>query len=119
MDNKIIKFFIGFCLFTLLSNEILAQIGVNNSRTQEEQLYYEKLNKKWKEAIGTFQIQVVNSRINPQVGVEIIEKVEEARKDDQIVYIPLREHVRIMILPKNEINNKDFKKIPHFQYISE
>jgi hypothetical protein len=53
------------------------------------------------------------------VGVEIIEKIEASRKETEIVYISLRENVRIMVLPNREIQKADFVKIPYFQYIQE
>jgi hypothetical protein len=104
-----------FCLF--LSNQAKSQI--TPSRTAEEQKYFDDLNKKWNAALGTFQIQVVNSRINPQISVEIIEKIEAARSEDEVVYIPVRAQIRIMVLPKKQILKKDFVKISHFEYVSE
>ena len=106
-------------LFLALSAEIIAQETVKPSRTPDEQKVFDALNQRWNKALGTFQIQVVNSRINPTVGVEIIEKIEAERKEAEIVYITLRENVRIMVLPNKEIQKADFVKIPYFQYIQE
>ena len=116
---KLLSLFFTLLSFFIISTEIIAQETVKPSRTPEEQKVFDALNQRWNKALGTFQIQVVNSRINPTVGVEIIEKIEANRKETEIVYIPLRENVRIMILPNREIQKADFVKIPYFQYIQE
>jgi len=116
---KFILFLSGMFLFLFLSSETFAQEAVNPSRTLEEQKVFDALNKRWNDALGTFQIQVVNSRINPTVSVEFIEKIESERKETEIVYIPIRENVRIMVLPHREIQKADFVKIPYFQYVQE
>jgi hypothetical protein len=116
---KLFSLIFTMLLFNVVSSEIKAQEMVIPSRTPEEQKVFDALNQRWNNALGTFQIQVVNSRINPTVGVEIIEKIESERKETEIVYIPLRENVRIMVLPNREILNADFKKIPYFQYVQE
>ena len=116
---KLFSLIFTLFLFLVLSSETKAQETVKSSRTPEEQKVFDALNQRWNKALGTFQIQVVNSRINPTVGVEIIEKIEASRKETEIVYISLRENVRIMVLPNREIQKADFVKIPYFQYIQE
>ena len=116
---KLLSLFFTLLSFFVISIEIIAQETVKPSRKPEEQKVFDALNQRWNKALGTFQIQVVNSRINPTVGVEIIEKIEASRKETEIVYISLRENVRIMILPNREIQKADFVKIPYFQYIQE
>ncbi len=110
-----------FALFSFLtfSTESIAQENVKPSRTPEEQKVFDALNKRWNDALGTFQIQVVNSRIKPVIGVEYIDKIEVQRKENETIYIPVREDVRIMVLPKKEIQKADFTKIPYFQYVQE
>jgi hypothetical protein len=116
---KLLPLFFTLFLFLVLSAETKAQEIVKPSRTPEEQKVFDMLNQRWNNALGTFQIQVVNSRIKPTVGVEIIEKIEAERKETETIYIPLREHVRIMVLPHSEIQKADFIKIPYFQYVQE
>lgn len=116
---KLFSLIFTLFLFLVLSAETKAQEMVKPSRSPEEQKVFDALNQRWNKALGTFQIQVVNSRINPTVGVEIIEKIEASRKEAEIVYISLRENVRIMILPIREIQKVDFVKIPYFQYVQE
>lgn len=116
---NLLSLFFTLLSFFAISTEIIAQETVKPSRTPEEQKAFDVLNQRWNKALGTFQIQVVNSRINPTVGVEIIEKIEADRKESEIVYISLRENVRIMVLPHREILKADFVKIPYFQYVQE
>jgi hypothetical protein len=116
---KLLSLIFTLFLFLVLSAETKAQEMVKPSRTPEEQKVFDALNQRWNNALGTFQIQVVNSRINPIIGVEIIEKIETERKETETVYIAVRDNVRIMVLPNKEIQKADFVKIPYFQYIQE
>jgi len=116
---KFISLLFGMFLLLYSATETFAQEAVKPSRTPEEQKVFDALNKRWNDALGTFQIQVLNSRIKPTVGVEIIERIEAERKETEIIYIQLREHVRIMVLPHREIQKADFIKIPYFQYVQE
>lgn len=76
------------------------------------------LREKWDKAIGTFQFQIVNSRISPQIHVSIIETIEKNRHDSEIIYIPYSENIRIKILPKNTISSA-YDKLETFMYITE
>ena len=116
---KLLSLIFTLFLFLTFSTETIAQENVKPSRTPEEQKVFDALNKRWNDALGTFQIQVVNSRIKPVIGVEIIEKIESERKENETVYIAVRENVRIMVLSKKEILKADFAKIPYFQYVQE
>jgi hypothetical protein len=116
---KLLSLIFTVFLFVTFSTESKAQENVKSSRSPEEQKAFDALNKRWNDALGTFQIQVVNSRINPVVGVEIIERIESERKENEIVYIAIRENVRIMVLPKKEIQKANFVKISYFQYVQE
>lgn len=106
-------FFVGFVLIGK------AQINQELHNDKRDEAKMKKLREKWDEAQGTFQIQIVNSRKNPQVDVAIIDNILKVRKKEEIIYIPLMEDVRIMVLPLSKIQSSDFKKIELYKYVSE
>ena len=59
---------------------------------------------------GTYQIQVINSRSQPLMPVNLNKIVLENRDATKVKYVPLGSIVRIMILPLSEINKPDFKR---------
>ena len=114
-----IRLLLSLIIFIIAATQLFGQQQVQSTKSPEELEYHKKLNRQWNSALGTFQIQIVNSRINPVVEVFIIEKIEEARKDNEVVYIPLMDKVRIMILPRNQISEPNFEKIEVYKYVSE
>lgn len=109
-----------FCFFLLSALESTAQQSVMPViQSPEQEAYMKTIRERWSKALGTFQIQIVNARISPQIDVVIIERIEAARKYDEVVYIPLRESVRVMILPKSQILSAGFEKIETFKHVQE
>jgi hypothetical protein len=88
-------------------------------QSPEQEAYMKTIRERWNNALGTFQIQIVNSRISPQIDAVIIERIEAARKDEEVVYFPLRESVRVMVLPKSQISSVGFEKIETYKYVQE
>jgi hypothetical protein len=115
------KLLFNFLLVTSLTvTHVMAQSNVAPSpRTAEQEVKMEKLRNQWNEKVGTFQIQIVNSRSSPQVNVVIIEEIEAARKEHEVTYIPFQDNIRIMILPRETIEQRDFIKVELFKYIEE
>ncbi len=109
-----------FFLFFFSSIDMSAQqMVLPTPQTEEDAFKMKNLRDRWNLALGTFQIQIVNTRINPQIDVSVIEQIEQARKEEQINYIPLGDNIRVMILPKSEINKADYKKLDPYKYIAE
>ena len=77
----------------------------------------ELLKNRWNKALGTFQFQITNSRINPQVNINILDEIEKNRDENKTVYLDYIENIKIMILPKSIIKNR-FEKLSLFKYIS-
>lgn len=87
------------------------------STTQDSQKENEELSQRWNKALGSFQFQIINSRINPQVPISTITLIEANRLQDKVNYIDYKENMRIMILPKSQIS-KEYQKLELFKYIS-
>lgn len=67
---------------------------------------------------GTYQIQVIDSRELPIMPLTLLPKIDSLRKDNDTVYINVKEHERIMVLPRKVIAAHDFVKPQHLKYLS-
>ena len=110
-------------LFVCLFYSQLAYSQAENTNTSKPKTVQEiakedkELNDRWNNALGSFQFQIKNSRLNPQVPISTIELIEKNRLEDKVNYIDYRESIRIMILPKSELK-KEHEKLDLFKYIS-
>ena len=101
----------------------LSVYSQSQSNTQESNISpvseadSKELNERWNKALGSFQFQIIDSRVNPSIHISTIDLIEKNRLEDKVNYIDFREHIRIMILPKTAIS-KDFIKLELFKYIS-
>ena len=68
---------------------------------------------------GTYQIQVVNSRNEPFIPGNINQLVIEHRKENETVYYPIDNVVRIKILSRKEITSAGFQPIKQIEHVSE
>lgn len=68
--------------------------------------------------VGTYQVQVINSRLMPNIPGDIERIASEKRKKSERVYVQLDANIRIMILSEEEIKNATFKPIPLVAHIS-
>lgn len=93
--KKIISFFL--LLFAVSSFSCFGQ------ESKKEKLSIEQKIEKLK---GTFQIQVKDSRQKASVPYNIDEIIKSNQKEDEVAYVPLGTMVRIMILPKKELQAK-------------
>jgi hypothetical protein len=57
---------------------------------------------------GTYQVQVLNSRDKTEIPLYIMDSIETKRKQTEVVYFPLKNNVRVMVLPFSAINKKGF-----------
>jgi ABC-type Fe3+-hydroxamate transport system substrate-binding protein len=69
--------------------------------------------------VGTYQIQVINSRDEPFIPSNIEEIVISNRKKEDVFYYKLSDLVRIKILPTDSINSADFKPLQLIEHIQE
>lgn len=106
--------FLTLTSFTQPSNLIV----LNNQTILTIQDDGEVLRKMWDDALGTFQFQIINSRISPKVDISIIRTIENNRHDTEVVYIPYAENIKIKILPKSLISG-EFQKLELFAYVAE
>lgn len=90
---------LSFFLFT-------KAIGQNAEKKETERLttLFHKLE-------GTFQVQVVNSRAKPEIPLWVADSVQVKRHQTQIIYLKLKPHIRVMILPFSVINQPNFKPV--------
>jgi hypothetical protein len=68
---------------------------------------------------GTYQIQLVNSRIIPVLTTDIYPIIDEKRDAEKVVYYNISETIRLKILPESEIKKADFTPPNHIEYVTE
>ena len=115
--NKVFPLVFAFFISSIFMATAQLNSGVNGQNNDE--LQARLIREKWNKEVGNFQIQVVNSRVKPQVNAALVEEILAKRKMDEIVYIPLMENVRIMVLSESHIKSPDFKPLELFKYIHE
>ncbi len=116
--GKTIVFLFICMFFAQLAYSQTANTSVSEQKTARQLAQEDKeLNDRWNNALGSFQFQITNSRLNPQVPISTIELIEKNRLEDKINYIDYRESIKIMILPKSELK-KEHQKLELFKYIS-
>lgn len=76
------------------------------------------LQENWKKAKGTFQFQVINSRLQPQIHISILETIQANRKLNEDVYLPYKDNIRIYIPSTKEIESVEFEKLELIKYIN-
>ena len=118
---KKITLFTLFTLFYLfLFFNFQAQSGLKNENiyvSQSIENGSEEQSDKWNRALGSFQFQITNSRLHPQVPISTIDLIEKNRLEDKINFIEYKENIKIMILPKSQLK-KDYQKLQLFKYIT-
>jgi hypothetical protein len=115
--NKVFPLVFAFFISSIFMATAQLNSGVNGQNNDE--LQARLIREKWNKEVGNFQIQVVNSRVKPQVNAALVEEILAKRRLDEIVYIPLMENVRIMVLSESHIKSPDFKPLELFKYIHE
>jgi preprotein translocase subunit SecF len=111
--------FFGLQSFTLNSSIDFRKTKVSSRQSDEDEAKRKEYRDRWEKALGTFQFQVINSRLQPSINVNIIEKIESNRHQTDTVYLKYTEEIRIMILPVKTIQRADFKKLDLIRHISQ
>lgn len=57
---------------------------------------------------GTYQVQVLNSRDKTEIPLYIMDSIQMKRHKTEVVYFPIKNNVRVMVLPYSVINKKGF-----------
>lgn len=70
------------------------------------------------ELMGTYQIQMIDTRTLPSFYAPLLITIEEKRDEKHIVYHTVSDMMRIKILPKSMINAEDFKPVERITHIS-
>lgn len=65
---------------------------------------------------GGFQIEIHNVRYQPSIPGNILELVSSQRQDNETVYYPLDENIRIRIISRNELSSPSFQKLDLIKY---
>lgn len=65
---------------------------------------------------GTFQIEIHNVRYEPNIPGNIMELVTSQRQENETVYYPLDENIRLKILSRNELLSPGFQRLELIKY---
>lgn len=106
--KKLIYTSIITCLFTISS------FG-QSSEQPADSIDYNALSEK---LMGTYQIQMIDTRTLPSFPAELLLLIEKKRDENRIIYHRLSDNMRIKILPKSIINTKEFKPVERIRHIS-
>jgi hypothetical protein len=100
-------------LFMVLS--IDAQTGKSEKISPERRQQISQLNKQYE---GTYQIQMIDSRKQPAVPYDLVERVNAARKQNEETFFYLNKNVRIRVLPKSVIERPNFTRVEKIVHLS-
>lgn len=67
---------------------------------------------------GTWQIQMVGTRSQPIIPIDLIERVEAIRSKTEVKYFYFDQEIRIMVLPENEISRPGFIPVARFKQLT-
>ena len=92
----------------------------SNIRSQEISLKKDfKITKSSVDIKKTIQILFLTSEKNDPIGLtsDLINQIEVLRHETKITYLDINKGCKIKILPKNIINQKDFKPMEEFLFV--
>ena len=105
--------FRGVLIITLL-NVSIGGYGQSNLTAEEVTEFTERFNK----AGGTYQIQVIDSREKPAIQLSVINDIENARKQNEVAFVYVKQNIRIKVLPLSVINSEDFTAVERIIYVN-
>lgn len=94
---------------------INAQTNKQDKITPERKQQISMLNKQFE---GTYQIQMVDSRKQPAVPYDLIERVNAVRKQNEETFFYLDKNVRVRVLPKSVIERPGFVGVDKIAHVS-
>lgn len=86
-----------------------------STEQSSDSINYEALSKK---LMGTYQIQMIDTRTLPSFPAELLLLIEEKRDENHVIYHNVSDNMRIKILPKSMINAEKFTPIERIRHIS-
>ena len=102
---------VAILLLSAASNSIFSQ----SSLSEEEATAYAK---RFNQAGGTYQIQIIDSRECPTIEVSLIDEIDNARKQDDVAYVYIKENIRIKVLPLSVINDENFVAVERIVFLN-
>jgi len=97
---------------------LLVMFAFKLSAQQEVKTESQRLVNLLQKLDGTFQVQVLDSRDKTEIPLYIMDTIQAKRHSTNVVYFPLKNNVRVMILPLSVITKKDFKPLARVANIS-
>jgi hypothetical protein len=84
-------------------------LGTAQSDLSEEEV--QELKSLRKELKGTYQIQVIGSRVKPAIPLALYRTIDEKREPQEVVYHEMSDRMRVKILPEKQIESSDFERV--------
>lgn len=114
--NKSLPFIVFTICISVFYNKAYSICKISNLNSHLTYIVFDDgkkitIEEKLKKYQGTFQIQVKNMRMKPNIPYNIDELIEKNRKQNETVYISLGTNVRLKILSLNEIKNNSLQKL--------
>jgi hypothetical protein len=97
-------------LFVLMAEAGYSQADLSKEKVQELVALNDQLE-------GTWQIQMVGTRSQPIIPINLIERIEAIRSKSAVKYFYLDPKIRIMVLPLELINSQGFSPVKRIAYI--
>jgi hypothetical protein len=85
-----------------------------NLTEEEATSYTERFN----QAAGTYQIQIIDSRVTLSMQLSLIDQIDAVRKENDVTYITLKSNIRIKVLPVSIINAPGFIAVERIAYLN-
>jgi hypothetical protein len=66
---------------------------------------------------GTYQLQIIDSRELPTISLDMLDKIQAKRHQTDTIYFSVKQNFKIIVLPYETIEKKDFtaiKRVAHF-----
>lgn len=102
------------CVLVITCTVSFTSFSQNNT-PQNDSINYGAISEK---LMGTYQIEMIDTRSLPSFPAELLLIIEEKREEDRIVYHKVSDNMRIKILPKSLINAENFEPVERINYIS-
>ena len=97
-------------LFVLMAEAGYSQADLPKEKVQELMALNDQLE-------GTWQIQMVGTRSQPIIPIDLIERIEAVRSNSEVTYFYFDPVIRIMVLPFEQINAPGFIPVTRIKFI--
>jgi hypothetical protein len=68
--------------------------------------------------VGTYQIQITDSREKPGLSKDFLQKIEEVRDRNKDVYLPVKNNIKVFIPSSKTITSKVFIPLKKYLFIT-